>query len=66
MNNKVYLNIGCGLTAGKSWHNIDVSPWLLLNKIPFLGNLIIKKYTKFSRNIKYGNIVKKKYLMKMK
>ena len=59
LNDKRYVQYGCGLSAPKEWINFDASPTLRLQKIPILGHLIKKKLNVvFPGNVKYGDIVK--------
>ena len=55
---KIYLNLGCGDVAVDGWINIDGSPALLVQKIPFIGPLISKaRGVVFDDQIIYGDIV---------
>lgn len=56
----MYLQFGCGLDAPKDWVNYDVSPTLLLRKIPlFFGTFLSSKriIPDWPHNIRYGNII---------
>src|SRR5207249_3157166 len=56
---KLYVQYGCGLAAPKEWVNFDVSPTLLLQKIPGASTLLKKSLrTTFPENVRYGNIIK--------
>lgn len=58
MENKLYAQYGCGLSAPKEWKNFDVSPTLRLQRIPILGNLIKGQLNVvFPDNVLYGNII---------
>jgi SAM-dependent methyltransferase len=59
MNNKLFVQYGCGLSAPKEWINFDASPTLRLQK-NFLLKYFIRKIqnTKFPENAKYGDIIK--------
>ncbi|MCP1384370.1 class I SAM-dependent methyltransferase [Runella salmonicolor] len=55
----LYLHVGCHFTAPKEWINIEASPFLYLQKIPFLGKLFINENVGlYPQNVKYGDIVK--------
>lgn len=56
----IYLHVGCHFTSPKEWMNIEASPYFLIQKIPFIGKLIVRKVLNgnFSTNVKYGDIVK--------
>lgn len=55
---KEYVNIGCGMSAGKGWRNYDASPTLRFERTPLLGKIYTKNATRFPKNIEYGNIIK--------
>ena len=56
---KLYVQYGCGLSAPESWTNFDVSPSLIIQKIPVLGNLVKKRLDiVFPKNVRHGNIIK--------
>ena len=57
---KVLVNIGCGFTVGESWLNFDASPTLLYEKVPFLTYIYKKNEAPFPKNVKYGDITKKR------
>lgn len=57
---KVLVNIGCGFTAGESWLNFDASPTLLYEKAPFLTTIYKKNEVPFPKNVKYGDITKRR------
>lgn len=56
----MYIQYGCGLTAPEGWVNFDLSPTLILSKIPVLGSLLSKKeiIPNWPNNVKYGDIIK--------
>jgi ubiquinone/menaquinone biosynthesis C-methylase UbiE len=56
----MYLQYGCGLTAPESWENFDVSPTMIVSKIPVLGALLSKKdvIPAWPNNVRYGDITK--------
>jgi len=59
MNNKIYVQYGCGLSAPKEWKNFDVSPTLRIQKTPIVGNLFKSRLnTVFPENVQYGDIIK--------
>lgn len=59
MNNKIYVQYGCGLSAPKEWKNFDVSPTLRLQKKPIIGSLFKSKLNVvFPNNVLYGDIIK--------
>lgn len=49
------IHIGCSYKIGENWENFDSSPIAFIDKFVFFG--FNKK--RFSKKIKYGNIVKK-------
>jgi SAM-dependent methyltransferase len=58
--NPLLINIGAGLSCGKSWINFDVSPTLRIQKIPFFG-IALRKAVRgpcWSNNVRYGDILK--------
>ncbi len=59
-NGPFIINIGAGLSNGKSWLNYDVSPTLRISKIPFFGRLLLKMIhgPNWSQNTYYGDILK--------
>ncbi|MCG6134893.1 MAG: methyltransferase [Nostoc sp. LLA-1] len=62
----MYVQYGCGMSAPKEWMNFDVSPNLVLERLPILGLFYVgKKATyeglvrkRFPENVHYGDIVK--------
>lgn len=58
MKNK-YVQYGCGSSAPKEWINFDISPTLLIEKVPILGTIIkLRQKNIFPSNVLFGNIVK--------
>jgi hypothetical protein len=54
-----HVQYGCGSVIGKSWMNFDVSPMLLVDKIPLIGPMlhrVVDGGTPFPREVLYGNI----------
>ncbi len=59
INEKIYVQYGCGLSAPDEWLNFDASPTLRINKTPIIGSLLKKKVnTIFPNNVLYGDITK--------
>jgi len=58
MNDRQYVQYGCGWCAPAGWKNFDVSPTLRFERIPLLGRLYTKNKTRFPENVEYGDIVK--------
>ncbi len=57
---KQYVQYGCGPGPWppKEWINFDVSPTLLIQKMPILGVLIKNKlHVQFADHVQYGNII---------
>lgn len=56
---EICLNIGCGLSRGDSWMNVDTSPSLLLSKIPTVGRPLARqlKAPDWPTEVKYGNVL---------
>jgi hypothetical protein len=61
-NSSLYVQYGCGLSAGEGWLNFDSSPTLLLEQIPLIGQVLSIHFSgnpnRFPRSVKYGNICK--------
>jgi len=64
--NQLRLNLGCGQTAPHGWENIDRSPNVLLDRIPFakqllrrIGILREEHMTSWPRNIKRLDLTKR-------
>jgi SAM-dependent methyltransferase len=56
---KLYVQYGCGLSAPDGWINFDVSPTLRLQRLPLIGQLLLKNLNVvFPDNVKYGDITK--------
>jgi len=58
MNNRLYVNYGCGHEAFENYLNFDASPTLRLEQLPFIGKLINKNGSRFPDSVRYGDIVK--------
>ncbi len=59
MENKQYVQYGCGLSAPHGWLNYDASPTLRLQRFPFIGPLLKRRLNVvFPSNVLYGDIVK--------
>lgn len=59
MENKLYVQYGCGLSAPKEWKNFDVSPTLRIQKTPIIGNIVKGRLNVvFPDNVLYGDIIK--------
>jgi len=58
MNQKLYVNYGCGVSAPDNWINFDSSPTLLFEKIPLVGKMYTRNNQRFPKYVKYGDIVK--------
>ena len=58
--NSICLNIGCGLSVGPSWINIDASPSMRLKSIPILGHLLAAtgRIPNWSSHVVYGDVVR--------
>lgn len=53
------VQYGCGKSAPHNWINFDISPTLRLEKLPFLGNLFVRKeWGAYPKNVKVGDILK--------
>jgi hypothetical protein len=56
----VYVQYGCGFSAGEGWLNFDASPTLRIERIPFLGNIFSAFFSgnddRFPSSVKYGDI----------
>ncbi|MGH8560323.1 MAG: class I SAM-dependent methyltransferase [Methylococcales bacterium] len=54
------LNVGCGLSTGPSWLNIDASPSLRLRSVPLLGSLLSARgvIPDWPSNVTHGNITR--------
>lgn len=58
MNNDLYVQYGCGMSAPEGWRNFDCSPTLRFERLPVIGKLYTKNQFRFSENIEFGDIVK--------
>jgi len=57
--NAVYVQYGTGPTSCPAgWINYDVSPTLVLQKIPALGSILVPRKQRFPDGIQYGDIRK--------
>ncbi|HEX3882455.1 MAG TPA: methyltransferase domain-containing protein [Stellaceae bacterium] len=58
----VYVQYGCGFSAGKGWLNFDASPTLRIERIPLVGNAISAALSgsrqRFPSTVRYGDIRK--------
>ncbi len=55
----MYVNYGCGFTAGEGWLNFDSSPTLRFERIPVVGKLYTKNQRRFPNQVIYGDITKR-------
>lgn len=53
-----FVNIGCGWDIPSGWKNLDSSPTLRFERIPFVGRLYVKNGRRFPACVEYGDIVK--------
>jgi hypothetical protein len=53
-----YVQYGCGLCAGRGWHNYDSSPTLRLQRVPLLGPMLVRAAggVRFPGQVRYGDI----------
>lgn len=49
------VQFGCGLVCPDGWRNFDISPTMLLSRIPFAGKLL--RLPAWSRKARYGDVV---------
>jgi predicted SAM-dependent methyltransferase len=58
----VYVQYGCGFSAGDGWLNFDASPVLRLERIPLIGDAISGAFSgnrrRFPATVRYGDIRK--------
>lgn len=58
----LYIQYGCGFSAGEGWLNFDSSPTLRAERIPAIGGFISRHFkgnaTRFPRSVMYGDICK--------
>jgi SAM-dependent methyltransferase len=54
------INIGAGLSGGRSWRSFDASPTLRISKIPLFGNLMLRLVgaPSWKKDTRYGDILK--------
>jgi Methyltransferase domain len=56
----VYVQYGCGFSAGEGWLNFDASPTLRIERIPLVGNVISAAMSgnsnRFPASVRYGDI----------
>jgi hypothetical protein len=59
MDQRNYVQYGCGMCAPDEWINFDSSPTLRIQKLPVLGEILKNRLnTIFPPNVRYGDIVK--------
>jgi predicted SAM-dependent methyltransferase len=58
MSDRLFVQVGCGMSTADGWRNFDASPTLRYERIPLLGLLYRKNKTRFPKNAEYGDIVK--------
>ena len=58
LDHNLYVQYGCGWSAPKGWRNFDASPTLRFERLPLIGQLYTKNYSRFPENVEYGDIVK--------
>ena len=53
------MQYGCGLNAPRTWKNFDSSPTLRVQKLQFVGRLVVRssRFPTFPKNVEYGDIV---------
>jgi hypothetical protein len=54
----LYVQYGCSFSAPEGWLNFDASPTLRFERIPLLGKLYTKNESRFSPEVRYGDIVR--------
>lgn len=58
----LYVQYGCGFSAGDGWLNFDASPTLRIERIPLVGNVISAAMSgnvgRFPASVRYGDIRK--------
>lgn len=59
MDENIYVQYGCGMSAPAGWRNFDASPTLRFERIPILGRLYTKNSNRFPSNIEFGDITRK-------
>lgn len=55
---KLHVHYGCGLCAPDDWLNFDVSPTILLQRMPGVESILTKTGTRFPKSVMYGDIIK--------
>ena len=59
MQEKLYVQYGCGWSAPQGWRNFDASPTLRFERLPVLGRLYTKNMAgRFPANVEYGDVVR--------
>lgn len=58
MQEKLYVQYGCGWSAPRGWRNFDASPTLRFERLPILGRLYTRNAARFPKNVEYGDVVK--------
>lgn len=54
----MHLQFGAGLCAPRDWVNVDASPTLRLQRLPFVGGMFQRGGVVFPENVVFGDIVK--------
>jgi len=57
MQERLYVQYGCGWSAPRGWRNFDASPTLRFERLPILGRLYTKNTGRFPENVEYGDVV---------
>jgi hypothetical protein len=61
-NELVYVQYGCGFSAGEGWLNFDSSPTLIIERIPFVGGFVSRRFSgnilRYPSSVRYGDICK--------
>lgn len=60
MNDRIFVQYGCGLSAPDGWVNYDASPTLRIKRMPVVGNAVAKLAgadVPFPASVRYGDIV---------
>jgi Methyltransferase domain len=58
MQERLYVQYGCGWSAPRGWRNFDASPTLRFERLPILGRLYTKNEGRFPENVEYGDVVR--------
>jgi hypothetical protein len=57
---KIYVQYGCGFSAGDGWANFDSSPTLRIERFPIVGHLLSALFSgnsqRFPATVQYGDI----------